>query len=119
MRRFCLDLGMIFSGRNRPTAAGGTTCRAHWGVPVMLLWLASFAPAMIQQGSLKTEYYRSEKSFKQGIKLFPFEVHEAGYLKVVYNDRGFVETLQWFSRQDACRKAESTPTGPMICPSRG
>ncbi len=74
-------------------------------MPVMLLWLASFAPAMIQQGSLKTEYYRSEKSFKQGIKLFPFEVHEAGYLKVIYNNRGFVETLQWFSRQDALQKS--------------
>ena len=77
----------------------------RWGVPVVLLCLLSFTSAMSQQGSIKTEYYRSETSFKQGIELFPFEVHETDYLKVVYNSRGFVETLQWFSRQDVLQKS--------------
>ncbi len=55
----------------------------------------------------RTEYYRSEQTFRQGIKLFPFEVHEADYLKVVYDDQGFVRLMSWHTRVDSLIKTRS------------
>lgn len=71
----------------------------------VLSFMAAQVLGMVQQGSIKTEYYRNENSFKRGMELFPFEVHEADYLKVIYNDRGFVEKMRWYSHQDTLQKS--------------
>lgn len=54
-----------------------------------------------QQTPSRTEYYRDEAGFRAGIKLFPFEIHEDGYLKVVSDGLGFVTLLSWYSRTDS------------------
>ncbi len=61
--------------------------------------LAVSLPA--RQAAPRTEYYRSEETFRQGIKLFPFEIHEADYLKVVYDDQDFVRLMSWHTREDS------------------
>lgn len=70
-----------------------------------LLLLAVSLPA--RQAAPRTEYYRSEETFRQGIKLFPFEVHEADYVKVVYDDQGFVRLMSWHTREDSLVKTRS------------
>ncbi|UCD38730.1 MAG: hypothetical protein JSW54_04420, partial [Fidelibacterota bacterium] len=64
-----------------------------------LLLQAVSLPA--QQAAPHTEYYRSEETFRQGIKLFPFEVHEADYLKVIYDDLGLVRLISWHTPEDS------------------
>ena len=54
-----------------------------------------------RQAAPRTEFYRSEETFRAGIKLFPFEVHEADYLKVVYDDQDFVRLMSWHTREDS------------------
>jgi hypothetical protein len=54
-----------------------------------------------QEPTSRTEFFRTEEAFRQGIKLFPFEVHEDDYLKVVYDERGFVQLLSWHTREDS------------------
>ena len=61
--------------------------------------------AEVQGDRQKIEYYRNETAFKRGIELFQFEVHEQDYLEVVYNDRGFVQSLLWYSRLDTLQKS--------------
>jgi hypothetical protein len=49
----------------------------------------------------RIEYFRNEVTFRQGIKLFPFEIHEADYLKVRYDELGFVQLMSWHTREDS------------------
>ena len=70
------------------------------GIVLLIVFLFPQQPA-------RTEYYRSETTFRQGIKLFPFEVHEADYLKVVYDDQGFVRLMSWHTRVDSLIKTRS------------
>jgi len=70
------------------------------GIFLLTVLLSSQQPA-------RTEYYRSETTFRQGIKLFPFEVHEADYLKVAYDDQGFVWLMSWHTREDLLIKTRS------------
>ncbi|MFB0517028.1 MAG: hypothetical protein ACETWG_10575 [Candidatus Neomarinimicrobiota bacterium] len=60
-----------------------------------------------QQTPPRTEYYRDEAAFRAGIKLFPFEIHEGDYLKVFYDDRGFVQLMSWHTREDSLIKTRS------------
>jgi len=53
-----------------------------------------------QADSPEVEYYRDETAFKQGLELFPFEIYEDDFLKVVYNDLGFVSEFRWYTRAD-------------------
>ncbi len=63
--------------------------------------------ALSAQQAPRTEYYRSEVTFRQGIKLFPYEVHEADYLKVDYDDQGLVRLLSWYTREDSLTMTRS------------
>lgn len=74
-------------------------------IPAVVLMVHSIAAQ--QQTSPQIEYYRNEATFRQGIKLFPFEVHEGDYLKVVYNDLGLVRLMSWYSREDVLLKTRS------------
>ncbi|UCD37847.1 MAG: hypothetical protein JSW54_13665 [Fidelibacterota bacterium] len=65
------------------------------------------APLFAQQGAVRTEYYRSEETFRQGIKLFLFEVHEDSYVKVVLDELGFVRLISWYTREDSLIKTRS------------
>jgi hypothetical protein len=54
-----------------------------------------------QDRPIQIEYYRTEIAFKRGIQLYPFEVHEDDYLRVSYDERGFVSKLEWFTSKDS------------------
>ncbi len=64
------------------------------------------APLSGQAGS-RSEYFRDEDAFKRGISLFPFEIHEAGYLKVTSDDQGFVQALAWYTAGDSLLKTRT------------
>jgi hypothetical protein len=70
------------------------------------IWLV-LAPLCAQQAAPRTEYYRTEETYRQGINLFPFEVHEGDYLKVVYDELGFVRLISWYTREDSLIKTRS------------
>lgn len=74
----------------------------------LLLALAA-VPILLwsQQNPQRSEYFRSENAFKRGIELFPFEVHEDDYLKVEYNERGFVSAMHWYSRADSLQRSRT------------
>lgn len=80
--------------------------RHHIILPLAgLLFLLALLPA--QQVPPRTEYYRNEEAFRAGIKLFPFEVHEGDYLRVIYDEKDFVRLMSWHTREDSLLKTRS------------
>ncbi|UCH62677.1 MAG: hypothetical protein JSU77_12965 [Fidelibacterota bacterium] len=77
--------------------------RRHF-VFIMTAGIFLLTALLYPQQSAHTEYYRSEMKFRQGIKLFPFEIHEADYLKVVHDDQGFVRFMSWHTKEDSLIK---------------
>ncbi len=63
--------------------------------------------AIFAQAGSRSEYFRDEDAFKRGISLFPFEIHEAGFLKVTYGDQGFVQALAWYTVGDSLLKTRT------------
>lgn len=75
---------------------------------VLLLACVVLPSLLTAQSELpRTEYFRNEDTFRQGIKLFPFEVHEDDYLKVMYDDLGLVRLMSWYTREDSLLKTRS------------
>ena len=73
--------------------------------PLLLVGLlVSVANLSGQAGGYHTEYYRDEDSFRRGINLFPFEVHEDHYLKVVIDESAFVREMLWYTPGDSLLK---------------
>lgn len=69
---------------------------------VLLLTVAVLAGLLAAQSVFpRSEYFRNEATFRQGIKLFPFEIHEDDYLKVMYDELGFVRLMSWHTRTDS------------------
>ena len=58
---------------------------------------------LAQQGANAISYYRDETAFRRGLKLFDFEIHQAGYLQVVNNEHGVVKRMNWYSRGDSLK----------------
>jgi hypothetical protein len=53
----------------------------------------------------RVEYYRSEDTFRAGLKLFDFEIRDTDYLEVIYSDLGFVDSFRWFTKTDSLIKS--------------
>jgi hypothetical protein len=70
---------------------------------IALLLAGAVLPGLLAAQSVfpRTEYFRNEETFRQGIKLFPFEIHEAGYLKVRYDELGLVRLMSWHTQEDS------------------
>ena len=76
-------------------------------LPRQLALLLGIAVLTGQSHPPPTDYYRDEAGFRAGIKLFPFEIHEDDYLKVVLDDLGFVQLMSWYTRTDSVLKTRS------------
>lgn len=74
---------------------------------VCLLIILAATAVTAQDAPHRTEYFRDEDAFKRGISLFPFEIHEADYLKVTYDAQGFVQALAWYTAGDSLLKTRT------------
>ena len=73
---------------------------------IMLVVLAA-AVILAQDAPPRTEHFRDEDAFKRGISLFPFEIHDGGYLKVTYDGQRFVQVLAWYTAGDSLLKTRT------------
>lgn len=69
----------------------------------LLIALALVTVLLSQQGANAISYYRDETAFRRGLKLFDFEIHQAGYLQVINNEHGVVRLMNWYSRSDSLK----------------
>ncbi|MEE9464824.1 MAG: hypothetical protein V3W14_04515 [Candidatus Neomarinimicrobiota bacterium] len=79
----------------------------RWGSHIFIAGVLCLCALAGRQQDTRTEYYRDEDTFKQGIRLFPFEIHDADYLKVTYDGHGFVELMAWYTLEDSLLKTRS------------
>ncbi|MCH7521947.1 MAG: hypothetical protein IIB42_09655 [Candidatus Marinimicrobia bacterium] len=72
-------------------------------IPIFILLTVIYA----QPAPPRTEHFRDEDAFKRGISLFPFEIHDAGYLKVTYDGQRFVQVMAWYTAGDSLLKTRT------------
>ena len=77
----------------------------------MLVILAT-AAVSAQPSPPRTEHFRDEDAFKRGISLFPFEIHDAGYLKVTYDGQRFVQVMAWYTAGDSLLRTRTSEYWP-------
>ncbi len=79
----------------------------RWGSLALIVGVLCLGNLTGRNQGPRTEYFRSEQTFKQGLRLFPFEIHDADYLKVDYDQHGFVDLMAWYTSEDSLLKTRS------------
>ncbi len=72
---------------------------------VLATAMLAFPVLLDGQSQPRIEYYRTEDSFRAGLKLFDFEIRDADYMEVLYNNLGFVDSFRWYTKTDTLLKS--------------